>query len=78
MSGVPDDDAVRFLVGTQSIKFENQVHLLEYDEESGVLAKSIYAHRAGEIWRLASSPNDYRRFATIYQNGNKKHVSPFS
>ncbi|CAF4196544.1 unnamed protein product, partial [Rotaria magnacalcarata] len=25
VSGVPDDDTVRFLVGTQSIKFENQV-----------------------------------------------------
>jgi len=74
-------------VGTQSIKFENQVkkeivffcnnqfllfkvHFLEYDEESGLLGKSIYAHRAGEIWRMASSPNDHRRFATIYQNSN--------
>ncbi len=46
-----------------------KVHFLEYDEESGSLGKSIYAHRAGEIWRMASSPNDYRRFATIYQNG---------
>ncbi len=87
MSGVPDDDTIRFLVGTQSIKFENQVkkefffffcksrfqfevHFLEFDEESGSLGKSIYAHRAGEIWRMASSPNDYRRFATIYQNSN--------
>jgi len=25
VSGVPDDDTIRFLVGTQSIKFENQV-----------------------------------------------------
>ena len=88
VAGVPDDDTVRFLVGTQSIKYENQVkrkregkllhvglsllvqvHFLEYDEDSGILNKSIYSHRAGEIWRMASSPTDYRRFATIYQNG---------
>ena len=25
VAGVPDDDTVRFLVGTQSLKFENQV-----------------------------------------------------
>ncbi|CAF1021276.1 unnamed protein product [Adineta ricciae] len=68
VSGVPDDDTVRFLVGTQSIKFENQVHFLEYEEEAGLLNKSIYSHRAGEIWRMASSPTDHRRFATIYQN----------
>ncbi len=48
-----------------------EVHFLEYDEESGTLGKSIYAHRAGEIWRMASSPNDHRRFATIYQNSKK-------
>jgi len=44
-----------------------KVHFLEYDEESGMLGKSIYSHRAGEIWRMTSSPTDYRRFATIYQ-----------
>jgi hypothetical protein len=52
--------------------FYFEVHFLEYDEESGLLTKSIYAHRAGEIWRMASSPTDHRRFATIYQNSKKK------
>jgi len=74
VAGVPDDDTVRFLVGTQSIKFENQVHFLEFDEDSAVLNKSIYSHRAGEIWRMAASPTDYRRFATIYQNVEDSNV----
>ena len=55
--------------------FDLQVHFLEYDEDSGSLGKSIYAHRAGEIWRMASSPNDYQRFATIYQNSERRNES---
>ena len=27
-----------------------QVHLLDYNEETGVLDKSVFMHPAGEIW----------------------------
>jgi len=63
-----DDDTVRYLVGTQSLRFENQVHYLEYDEENSSLSKSIYSHRAGEIWKMATSPVDKNTFATIYNS----------
>lgn len=43
-------DKIHFFCGTQSLRQENQVHLLEYDEERGVLDKTVYAHAHGEIW----------------------------
>ncbi|CAF0738867.1 unnamed protein product [Didymodactylos carnosus] len=63
-----EDDTIRFLVGTQSLRFNNQVHYLEYDEENQSLSKSIYSHRAGEIWKLQAAPTDKNIFATIYNN----------
>ncbi|CAF1085034.1 unnamed protein product [Didymodactylos carnosus] len=64
-----EDDTIRFLVGTQSLRFNNQVlHYVEYDEENQSLSKSIYSHRAGEIWKLQAAPTDKNIFATIYNN----------
>ena len=45
-----ETDNIHFLCGTQSLRQENQVHLLDYDEESGVLDKTVYQHDRGEIW----------------------------
>jgi isopentenyl diphosphate isomerase/L-lactate dehydrogenase-like FMN-dependent dehydrogenase len=45
-----ETDKIHFLCGTQSLRQENQVHLLEYDEEAGVLDKTVYVHSQGEIW----------------------------
>lgn len=45
-----ETDRVHFLCGTQSLRQENQVHLLEYDEEKGILDKTVHLHAQGEIW----------------------------
>lgn len=45
-----ETDKIHFFCGTQSLRQENQVHLLEYDEETGVLDKAVHVHSQGEIW----------------------------
>lgn len=45
-----ETDIVRFLVGTQSLKFSNnQVHLVELNEETGNLKTQVFQHPIGEI-----------------------------
>ena len=36
-----ETEKIHFLCGTQSLRQENQVHLLEYDEETGILDKTL-------------------------------------
>ena len=45
-----ETDKIHFFCGTQSLRQENQVHLLEYDEERGILDKTVFFHSQGEIW----------------------------
>ena len=54
-----EPDAVQFLVGTQGLKLDNQIHLLELDEEniSQIVKKASFIHNEGEIWQLASHPD---------------------
>lgn len=68
-----DNTAVRFVVGTQSIKCENQVHLLEFNEENNTLSKAIFRHSDGEIWDVSSSEKFPNLIATSYSN--ESHTS---
>eukprot|EP00731_Ephydatia_muelleri_P009048 Em0004g1386a len=63
-----EEDKIFFLCGTQSLRYENQVHLLEYDEDTGVLDKVVFAHPAGEIWHISTSSNPTAKdiFCTCY------------
>ncbi|KAH0950571.1 hypothetical protein HN011_004894 [Eciton burchellii] len=62
-------DIVRFLVGTQSLKFNNnQVHLIELNEETGNLKTQIFQHPIGEIWSLQASPTEADIFVTCYNS----------
>jgi hypothetical protein len=45
-----ETEKINFLCGTQSLRHENQVHLLDYSDETGVLDKTVYLHPQGEIW----------------------------
>ncbi len=45
-----ETDNIHFVVGTQSLRQENQVHLLEYCDDTGVLDKTVYPFSAGELW----------------------------
>jgi len=61
-------DAIRFLVGTQSLKAENQVHLIDFDDESNIINKYIFRHTPGEIWHLNSCPSDKNILSTCYNS----------
>ena len=45
-----ETERINFLCGTQSLRHENQLHLLDYSDETGVLDKTVYLHPQGEIW----------------------------
>lgn len=68
-----ETDAIRFLVGTQSLKFDNQVHQIDFDDESNLLNKNVFAHKEGEIWSMSASPTEKSLLATTYSkmSGNK-------
>uniref|UniRef100_A0A8C1TE35 EARP complex and GARP complex interacting protein 1 n=1 Tax=Cyprinus carpio TaxID=7962 RepID=A0A8C1TE35_CYPCA len=56
----------RFLVGTQSLKFDNQIHIIDFDDENNVINKSVLLHDAGEIWHISGSPADKAVLTTCY------------
>ncbi len=62
----------RFLVGTQSLKYVNQVHLIEFNEDTNSLTKCIYEHREGEIWHLSAAPHNKYQFLTCYNKSMQK------
>jgi len=39
----------RYLVATQSLRQENQIHVITFDDETNQLEKSIFAHSPGEV-----------------------------
>ena len=50
-------DANRFLVATNSFKKENELHLLNYSEDSNRIdTEAIFNVEQGEVWSMASSP----------------------
>jgi hypothetical protein len=71
-SQLAETEIQRFLVGTQSLKYVNQVHLVEYNEDSNSLSKCIYEHREGEIWHIAAAPHNKYQFLTCYNKCNFK------
>ncbi|XP_070556827.1 EARP and GARP complex-interacting protein 1-like isoform X2 [Ptychodera flava] len=61
-----ETENIRFFVGTQSLKFDNQVHQIDFDDESNVVNKNVYLHKEGEIWHISCSPADKNVLATCY------------
>lgn len=61
-----ETDAVRFLVGTQSLKTENQLHQIDFDEENNLINKNVFLHKEGEIWHVSASPTDKNLVATCF------------
>ena len=44
-----ESEAIRFFVGTQCLR-ENQIHLVEYDDDTNIVNKTVFPHDDGEIW----------------------------
>lgn len=61
-----ETESIRFLVGTQSLRSDNQVHLLDFDDDSNLVSKHVFSHAPGEIWHIASNPSDKNILATCY------------
>lgn len=74
-SQAAETENVSFLVGTQSLKFENQVHQLQYDEEHNVMSKNVFLHSAGELWHMSTSPTNPELLATCYNHISNKLIS---
>lgn len=58
---------ITFLAGTQSLKGDNFVHKITFDDEGNALSKLVYPHPFGEIWHLSSSPFHEDFIATVHQ-----------
>lgn len=63
-----ETNITRFLVGTQSLRQENQIHFIEFDDENNVIDKTAYSHPYGEIWHLSANYNDPQIFTSCYQS----------
>uniref|UniRef100_UPI00358F764D EARP and GARP complex-interacting protein 1 isoform X2 n=1 Tax=Myxine glutinosa TaxID=7769 RepID=UPI00358F764D len=61
-----ETDAIRFMVGTQSLKHDNQVHLIDFDDENNLINKTVFLHHFGEIWHISASPADFNVLSTCY------------
>jgi len=64
-----DDDAVRFVVGTQGPRASNQIHKLQLcEDDSPNLTKKIWNHPQGEIWQLSANRCDHELICARYTN----------
>lgn len=63
-----ETNLTRFLVGTQSLRQENQLHFIEFDDENNVIDKTVFSHPFGEIWHLSANVNNPELFTTCYQS----------
>lgn len=69
-----ETDAIRFLVGTQSLKYDNQIHIIDFDDENNIINKNVLLHQAGEIWHISASPADKGVLATCYNKTSDSRV----
>ncbi|XP_016133768.1 protein TSSC1 [Sinocyclocheilus grahami] len=69
-----ETDAIRFLVGTQSLKFDNQIHIIDFDDENNMINKSVLLHDAGEMWHISGSPADKAVLTTCYSKTSESRV----
>lgn len=64
-----ENNAIRFLIGTQSLKpNSNQVHVVELEEDTGALHTKVFKHELGEIWHLRCSPHEASTLTTVHNS----------
>ena len=40
--------------------------MVEFDDDTNSISKCVYDHNQGEIWHMASAPNNKLKFLTCY------------
>lgn len=61
-----ETEKIRFIIGTQSLREENEIHLIEVSKEDvEVRCINIFNHRE-EIWSITACPSDPLKFFTCY------------
>ncbi|XP_055530566.1 EARP-interacting protein homolog [Wyeomyia smithii] len=61
-----ESDIIRFFVATQSLKPNNQLHVVNLNENTTTLEVKVFSHPLGEVWKLNASPHDHRIIASCY------------
>uniref|UniRef100_A0A8D8D6U7 Protein TSSC1 n=2 Tax=Culex pipiens TaxID=7175 RepID=A0A8D8D6U7_CULPI len=61
-----ESNDVRFFLATQSLKPNNQLHVVDLDEDSSTLQAKIFSHPLGEVWKLTASPHDGNVLASCF------------
>lgn len=70
-------EEIRFVIATQSLKQNNQIHIVEVNEESSKLNSiSVFSNTLGEAWKINSSPHDNKILACVFSNHNRKGNEP--
>ena len=62
-----DTQKTRFVVGTLSLRANNEVHVLDYDPEKNSVHATVYGHKY-EVWHIAPSPTNAALLGTCYSD----------
>lgn len=73
----PDENASRFLVGTQTPIGDNLIYLFEYKDDNNNLAKVSFKFPFGESWHLSTSNKHPNLFTAVTANNNQQQISLF-
>ena len=68
------EDDIVFFIGTQSLRTENQLVSVTFDEDSSTAIPIIYSHKCGEIWQIISSPSEKQVVATVYSSYDESNA----
>lgn len=67
IASLPDAETSRFVVGTQGLRDDNTVHVLDFDAEKNSVRATVYGHKS-EVWHVAPSPTNAALLATCYSD----------
>ena len=75
---VADTERHRFLAGTCCLREENEIHLIDFDEESNSLAACTVYRHPNEIWSISPNPRDASSFFTSHNTGESLFFPPLA
>lgn len=55
----------------QSLKYDNQIHIIDFDDENILISKNVLLHQAGETKHTNASLPDTSVLATFYSTSHR-------